>query len=134
QNPLSVAFLTVLQPGSNTSTAPSDTQVASLDNKMIGVVIEQSGGVRSIALFNNQSGQVPAPITSTSYNFPGSGLVTHILAGLVPNAAYAVALNNGIVSVDQNANGDRAASPSGVLRFVLSSSVAPPATPAGFDA
>ncbi len=133
-NPLSVAFLTVLQPGSNTSIAPADTQVASLDNKMIGVVIEQSGGVRSIALFNNQSGQVPAPITSTSYNFPGSGLVTHILAGLVPNAAYAVALNNGIVSVDQNANGDRTASPSGVLRFLLSSSVAPPAAPAGLNA
>ena len=133
-NPLSVAFMTVLQPGANTSTGPTDTQVASLDNKMIGVIIEQSGGARSIVLFNNQSGQVPAPITSTSYTFPGSGLVTHVLTGLVPNAAYAVALNNGIVSVDQNANGDRAASPSGVLRFLLSSSVAPPAAPSGLNA
>ena len=133
-NPLSIAFLTVLQPGANTSTGPTDTQVASLDNKMLGVVIEQSGGARSIALFNNQSGQVPAPITSTSYTFPGSGLVTHVLTGLVPNAAYVVALNNGIVSVDLSANGDRTASPSGVLRFLLSSSVAPPAAPAGLNA
>ena len=133
-NPLSIAFLTVLQPDANTSTGPTDTQVASLDNKMIGVVIQQSGGARSIALFNNQSGRVPAPITSTSYTFPGSGLVTHVLTGLVPNAAYAVALNNGIVSIDQNANGDRTASPSGVLRFLLSSSVAPPAAPAGLNA
>jgi hypothetical protein len=134
QNPLSIAFLTVLQSGASNSTGPTDTQVNSLDNKMTGVVIEQSGGVRSIALFNNQGGQVPAPITATSYAFPGSGLVTHILAGLVPNGAYAVAVNNGIVSAGQNANGDRTASPSGVLRFLLSSSGAPPAAPAGLNA
>jgi hypothetical protein len=133
-NPLSVSFLTVLQPGSNTSTAPTDTQVASLDGTMTGVVIEQAGGARSIVLFNNRNGQVPAPITSTSYTFPGSGLVTHILAGLAPNAAYSVVLNAGVVSVNQNANGDRAASPSGVLRFLLSSSAAPPAAPAGLNA
>ncbi len=66
---------------SNTSIAPTDTQVASLDNKMIGVVISQAGGARGIVRFNNHRGQVPAPITSTSYNFPGSGLVRHILAG-----------------------------------------------------
>lgn len=119
-NPLFVPFLAVLQPGSNTSTAPTNTLTASIDGKMIGVVIEQSGGARSIALFNNQGGQVPPPITSTSYAFPGSGLVTHVLTGLVPNAAYAVALNNGIVSVDQNPTGNRTASPSGVLHFQLS--------------
>ncbi len=133
-NPLSIAFLTVLQPGASTSTAPTDTQVASLDSKMIGVVIEQSGGARSVAFFNNQGGQVPTPITSTSYTFPGSGLVTHVLTGLVPNAAYAVILNTGIVSVDQNANGNRTASPSGVLRFLLSSTLAPPAAPSGLNA
>ncbi|HLE57231.1 MAG TPA: hypothetical protein VJB15_09120, partial [Rhodothermia bacterium] len=44
QNPLFVPFLTVLQPGSNTSTLPIDMQVASIDGKMIGVAISQAGG------------------------------------------------------------------------------------------
>ena len=134
QNPLSIPFLTVLQPGPSTSTAPTDTQVFSLDSKMIGVVISQAGGTRSIALFNNQAGQVPAPITSTSYTFPGSGLVSHTLMGLVPDAPYSVVLNGGIVSVNQGAGGDRTTSSSGVLRFMLSSSGAPPAAPTGINA
>ncbi len=134
QNPLFIPFLTVLQPGSNASTAPTDTQVASLDGKMIGVVISQAGGARSIALFNNQQGQVPAPITSTSYTFPGSGLVTHTLMGMVPGAQYSVDLANGVVTVTQNAGGSRTASPSGVLHFTLSSTGAPPDPPAGVDA
>jgi hypothetical protein len=133
-NPLSVPFLTVLQPGSNTSTAPVDTQVASLDGKMSGVVIAQTGGVRSIALFNNQAGQVPTPIASTSYTFPGSGLVSHTLIGLVPNAAYSVVLTAGVVNINQDAAGDRTASSSGVLRFTLSSSGTPPAAPTGVNA
>ena len=133
-NPLFIPFLTVLQPGSNTSTAPINTQVASLDNEMIGVVISQSGGARSIVLFNNQAGQIPTPITSTSYSFPGSGLVSHVLAGLIPDAAYSVALSGGVVNVTQSAGGDRTASSSGVLRFQLSSSGTPPVAPTGVNA
>jgi len=101
---------------------------------MIGVVITQSGGARSIVLFNNQAGQVPAPITSTSYTFPGSGLVSHTLVGLVPNAPYSVTLTGGVVSVNQSAGGERTASPSGVLRFTLSSLGPPAATPTGINA
>jgi len=123
QNPLFVPFLTVLQPGSSGSAAPSDTQIASLDGKMIGVEIAQSNR-RSIVLFNNQSGQVPAPITSTSYRALASGDVSHTLMGLVPGARYAVTLTDGVVRVDQSANGSRTASAAGVLHFTLSSSPA----------
>ncbi len=121
-NPLFIPFLTVLQPGSNTSTPPSNTQVSSLDGKMIGVDILQAGGAHGIALFNNQPGQVPAPITSTSYNFPGSGVVSHTLMGVLPGARYSVALTAGVVHVDQSPAGNLTASPAGVLYFTLSSS------------
>jgi hypothetical protein len=133
QNPLSVPFLTVLQPGSNTSSAPVDTPAASLDSKMTGVLVTPSVGVRELVLFNNQAGQVPAPITSTSYLFPGAGAVWQTLLGLVPGARYTVALVNGVVSVAQNTSGEKTASPSGVLHFLLSSSGEPNA-PTGFSA
>jgi hypothetical protein len=123
QNPLFIPFLTVLQPGSNTSAAPATTQIASADGKMIGVEISH-GGARNIALFNNQPGQVPAPITSTSYRFTGSA--SHTLTGMVPGARYSVALADGVVRVDQNAAGTRVASPAGVLHFPLSSSPSAP--------
>jgi hypothetical protein len=126
QNALFIPFLTVLQPGSSTSTPPSSTQISSLDGKMIGVDISQAGGARNIALFNNQPGQVPAPITSASYNFPGSGVVFHTLMGFVPGALYSVALTGGVVHVDQSANGNKTASPAGVLHFSLSSSPTSP--------
>jgi hypothetical protein len=126
QNPLSVPFLTVLQPGSNTSSAPTNTEVASLDGKMIGVEITQAGGAHSIALFNNQAGQVPPPITSTAYNFPGSGVVSHTLMGVVPGALYSVVLTSGVVQVDQSPTGNKTASPAGVLHFTLSGTFVPP--------
>src|SRR5207253_8843895 len=74
QNPLFVPFLTVLQPGSNSSSPPNSSQISSLDGKMIGVDVSQN-----IVLFNNQAGQVPAPITSTSYAFRGSDTASHTL-------------------------------------------------------
>ena len=120
QNPLFIPFLTVLQPGSNGSSATSNTQISSLDGKMTGVAI--SG--QSIVLFNNQPGQVPAPITSTSYNFNGSD-ASHTLMGVVPGALYSVVLTNGVVRVDQSATGNKTASPAGVLHFTLSSSSVP---------
>jgi hypothetical protein len=105
----------VLQTGSNTSTSPTDTQIASLDAKMTGVDIVQAGGVRNIVLFNNQPGQVPPPITSTSYNVSGSGPVSHTLLGVVPNAHYAAVLTAGVMHVDQIVAGSAIASPAGVL-------------------
>ncbi|PYQ48745.1 MAG: hypothetical protein DMF59_15115 [Acidobacteria bacterium] len=116
QNPLFIPFLTVLRPGSNTDSPPSSAQISSLDGKMIGVAI----GTQNIVLFNNQRGQVPAPVTSTSYNFSGSGTATHTLTGLVPGALYSVALTNGVVHIDQSAAGNKTASPAGVLHFTLS--------------
>ncbi|HEV8130601.1 MAG TPA: hypothetical protein VGQ81_05085, partial [Acidobacteriota bacterium] len=124
QNPLFIPFLTVLQPGSNTSTPPSNKQVSSLDGKMIGVEISQARSAQSIALFNNQPGQVPAPITSTSYNFAGSGFVFHTLMGVVPGALYSVVLADGVVHIEQSPTGNKKASPAGVLHFTLTSSPA----------
>ncbi len=120
-NPPFIPFLTVLQPGSSSSVPPISTQISSLDGKMIGAMIVQAGGVSSVALFNNQPGQTPAPVTSTSFNFAGSGAVSHTLMGLVPAALYSVVLTNGVVHVDQSAAGNRTASPAGVLQFTLSS-------------
>lgn len=120
QNPLFVPFLTVLQPGSNSSTAPNTSQISSLDGKMIGVTISQN-----IVLFNNQSGQVPAPITSTSYNFNGSGSASHTLMGVVPAARYSVTQTNGVVRVEQNVTGNETASAAGVLHFTLSATSSP---------
>jgi len=120
KNPLSTPFLTVLQPGSNTSTAPDSKQTASLDGKMTGVVVTPASGPRSLILFNNQKGQTPSPVASTSYTFPGSGPVSHTLMGLVPGARYSVVLTNGVVSVNQSATGDKTASAAGVLQFELS--------------
>jgi hypothetical protein len=119
QNPLIVPFLTVLKPGSSVSTAPANTRIAAIDGKMIGVEISQAGGVRNIVLFNNQTGQVPQPITSTSYNVSGSGSGSHTLLGVVPNARYFAVLSNGVMQVDQSPNGDRRSSPAGVLHFSL---------------
>jgi len=116
QNPLFIPFLAVLRPGSNSSAPPSDVQISSLDAKMMGVAI----GAESIVLFNNQPGQVPAPITSTSYNFNGSAAASHTLLGVVPGARYTVVLTDGVVHVDQSSAGNQTASPAGVLRFTLS--------------
>ena len=119
QNPLYTPFLTVLQPGSNASTAPASMAAASMDDKMSGVYITTADGRRSIALFNNQAGQVPAPVTETSYRVPGSGSVSHTLMGLVPGARYSAVSANGVIQITQSANGDKTASSAGVLRFVL---------------
>ena len=116
-NPLFVPFMTVLQPGPGTSTSPTDTQIASIDGKMIGVEIVQTGGTRNIVLFNNQPGQVPSPITSTSYNVSASGATTRTLLGVVPGARYSVVLANGVEHVEQSPSGDLIASPAGVLHF-----------------
>ena len=123
QNPLFIPFLTVLQPGSSSSAAPASTPVASLDGKMIGVDIAQ-GGAHSISLFNNQPGQVPTPVSSTSYRISGSA-VSHTLMGVVPGALYSVVLADGVVHVDRSAAGDKTASAAGVLHFTTSSSTPP---------
>ena len=120
-NPLSTPYLTVLQPGTSTSTAPTETQIATLDSKMIGVDITPFTGPRQIVLFNNQAGQVPAPVTTTSYNFTGTNSVWHTLLGMVPGAHYTAAPTAGVMHVDQNAAGLWIASPAGVLHFASDS-------------
>ena len=117
-NPLSIPFLTVLQPGPPGSAAPADTPLTSLDGKMTGVDVSQTGGVRNIVFFNSQPGQVPPPVTSTSYTFPSPDpSVTHTLLGVVPSTLYSVGFSGGVVYVSQSPSGDKMSSPSGVLEF-----------------
>lgn len=115
-NPLFTPFLAVLQPGSNTSAAPTDTLVTSTNGNMIGVEISQVGGARNVVLFNNQPGQVPPPITATAFNTAGAGS-SHTLVGLVPGARYSVVLAGGVMNVNLDPAGNRTASAAGVLRF-----------------
>jgi hypothetical protein len=119
QNPLSASFLAVLQPGGKTSTAPTDTRIASSDGKMVGVDIAQAGGKDNVVLFNAQAGQVPPPILSTSYPFSGPATATHTLCGMKPDARYAVSRTAGVVSVAQNDAGAFKATAAGVLQFDL---------------
>jgi hypothetical protein len=130
QNPPFIPFLTVLQPGSSASTAPNDAQVASFDGRMIGVGISQAGGAHHIVLFNNQAGQVPPPITSTSYSAP-AGALSHTLLGVAPLTRYSVVLSGGVVRVDQSSTGDTTSSPAGVLRFSTGTSRHAPVVTSG---
>jgi hypothetical protein len=116
-NPLFVPFLTVLQPGTSSSAPPIDTQIVSLDGKMIGANIVQADGAHNIVLFNNQPGQVAPPITSTSFNVAGAGSVAYTLLGVVPGTRYTAALSAGVMHVNQNGAGALTASPAGVLHF-----------------
>ncbi len=124
QNPLFIPFLTVLQPGPAGLAEPSANPITTLDNRMTGVDLTQSG-TRSIALFNSQTGQVPPPVTSVSYRVSGSGTITHTLMGVVPGAQYAVTVADGVVRVEQSAGGTRTASAAGVLQFTTGSPDAP---------
>ena len=117
-NPLFVAFLTVLQPGDNTSAPPTDTAIASLDGKMTGVDIAQ-GAAHRIVLFNSQPGQVPPPITTTSFNVTGAGALSYTLLGMVPGAHYAAAVSAGVMHVDQNVSGAWTASSAGALHYCV---------------
>jgi hypothetical protein len=115
-NPLFVAFLTVLQPGNNTSAAPIDTALATLEGNMSGVDIAQ-GATHRIVLFNSQPGQVPSPITSTSFNVTGSGAASYTLLGMVPGAHYSAGATTGVMHVDQNVLGTWTASSAGALHI-----------------
>ncbi|MEO7326752.1 MAG: hypothetical protein ABIW82_18170 [Dokdonella sp.] len=116
-NPQFVPFLAVLQPGASSSSAPIDTRLVSLDGNMIGVDILQAGGARSIVLFNDRTGQVPAPIVSTTFNVSGAGVLSYTLLGLAPNVHYSAVLTNGVMQVDQSPGGNWLSSPAGVLHF-----------------
>ncbi len=117
-NPLAIPFLTVLQPGAAALPPMTTSNISSLDAKMIGAVITQSGTV-NVVFFNNQAGSVPPPITTTSYNFTGPSSAIHTLGGFAPNARYSVARSGSVVSIAQNDAGDITASPAGVLQFTL---------------
>jgi hypothetical protein len=116
-NPLSIPFLTVLQVGATATPQMTTTNLTSSDGKMIGTQIVQPGSETNIVLFNNQSGQVPAPINTTSYNFSGPDTTKHTLAGFVPDAKYAVTFSGGVINIVQDAGGNVTASAAGVLQF-----------------
>jgi hypothetical protein len=113
---LSVSFLTVLQPGDQ-STQPLTVSAlaATGGGPLTGVQLSRGGAVVAILLFNDGPGQTPAPITSAIYPFAGPASAVHVLAGLVPGAHYRMTASNGAISVTQDDAGPLVASPSGVL-------------------
>jgi hypothetical protein len=127
-NPLLIPFLTVLQPGPTSMPKASTSNLSSQDGKMVGAKITQANDVTDIVLFNNSSGQVPAPITSTSYLFSGPSSAQHTLMGLEPGAQYSVSFVGGKVIIQQRSSGNVLASPAGVLQFQHASLPADTAT------
>lgn len=126
-NPLSMPVLTVIQPGSTADPQMTTAALTTADSKMIGVRIDQVGAKTNVVLLNNQTGQTPEPITTTSYAFTGPGTAVHTLAGLVPSAAYSVTISASTVTVIMNGSGNVTASAAGVLQF--SQTTAPESTP-----
>lgn len=125
-NPLFIPFMTVLQPAARSTPAATAVNIATGDSRMIGAMIVQSSAKADIVLFNNQSGQVPAPIVSTQYAFAGPAAAYHTLAGMIPGARYKITYSGGAVQVAKNASGNAVASPAGVLRFRLIGLMATP--------
>jgi hypothetical protein len=121
-NPLFIPFLTVLQPGTAATPQMVTTKLTSLDGKMLGAKIVTGGGTKTnLVFFNNRGGQVPAPLTTTSYSFAGLASAQHTLCGFLPQARYAVTFSAGKVGVEQNTSGNVTASAAGVLYFRLDS-------------
>ncbi|HEV8266956.1 MAG TPA: hypothetical protein VGR00_01935, partial [Thermoanaerobaculia bacterium] len=118
-NPLAIDFLTVLYPTTQVTSAPLTTALATNDAKMTGSRADVAGG-SLVALFNAGAGQVPVPVTTTSYPYSGTGSTVHVLCGMTPGAVYAVTYTNGVVTISQSPGGVVTASPAGVVRFMLS--------------
>ncbi len=116
-NPLFIPFLTVLQPAAPSTPPAAAINLATTDGKMAGARIVQSSGRTDVVLFNNQTGQVPAPIGSAKYGFSGPTAGFHTLAGMLPGARYKVVFSGGLVQLTQDTSGNVAASPAGVVRF-----------------
>lgn len=115
-NPLTLPFLTVMQVGDINAQEMTSTTLQSDDGLMTGARIT-SGGITNYVLFNNRSGQVQSPITTTSYTITGSSTAEHTLCGLVPGGAYQVSVNGATVMVTQQAGGNYTASAAGALQF-----------------
>ncbi len=124
-NQQSIPFLSVIQVGPTTTLPMSSTNLVSVDGRMRGAQIVQPTGATNVVLFNNQDGQVPTAITSTSYTFTGAPSALHTLCGLVPSARYRVTNSGSTISVVQDNAGSLSASAAGVLQFTL----APPPQP-----
>jgi hypothetical protein len=114
-NPLTMEFLTLLQPGAIARARMTGTVLASLDGKMRGARIEQPGGARTevnIVLINR--GLLPR--ARTSYKFSGAP-ATHTLGGMIANVRYRVSAANAMITVAEDASGTVTASAEGVLQF-----------------
>jgi hypothetical protein len=118
-NPLTIDFLTLLQPGANIRPAPTGTALTTQDNKMRGARIVQTIGATTevnVVLVNQDITPPITPVTRTSYTFSGPR-ATHLLGGMTPNARYRVEFANSLVTVTSDATGPLVASAQGILRF-----------------
>lgn len=116
-NILEHPFLTVFSAGNLELPNMNTDNIASNDNKMTGAAITLSDSSRFVVLFNQQSGQTPPPINTTTYNYAASGQTIHTLCGMQPNTLYDVIDNGSAITANATPTGSFLSSVSGVLRF-----------------
>ncbi len=118
-NPPVLPFLTVLRPGTKATPATKSSLITGSDTAVIGVRIDRPDGPTTVVVFNNQPGQVPPPLTTTTYPFSGPPDAVHTLCGVTPGTAYTVSFDGASVRVNQGGAGGAMASPAGVVQFKL---------------
>lgn len=116
-NVLEHPFLTVFSAGNLTLPEMNTANLATTDNKMTGAIIALADSSKYVALFNQQSGQTPPPISNTTYSYNQSGYTIHLLCGMMPNTNYDLSYNGNSISISAAATGSYTSSLSGVLRF-----------------
>ena len=112
-------FLTVFTAGNLTLPDMNTTNMTTNDNKMTGASIVLADNSHYIALFNQQSGQTPTPISNTTYNYTGNGQTTHTLCGMLPNTNYNVTDNGSSISIAASPTGSYTSTVSGILQFCI---------------
>jgi hypothetical protein len=127
-NSLTTPFLTVLQPTFRDDPAMTASSITSDGGTMLGANVLLPGKGRYVMLFNNGSGQTPAPVTSVTYSVAGATAARHTLGGMKPDGRYAVTIADPVVTVAEDAAGTYTASPAGVLQFGTAVSSVEPAT------
>lgn len=117
-NALELPFLTVMQPGSSSMAEMQTSTLYTADETMTGARIATADAVHYV-LFNNRPGQVPTPISSTSYAITTGEASHHTLCGLEPATHYAASVSNGTVTIAADNNGAFTTTDAGVLEFAV---------------
>jgi hypothetical protein len=116
-NPLFVPFLTVLQSGARSLSAPVAAKLATNESNMTGARIATADGKTNVVLFNAEQTQLQTPIASASYTVASAASAAHTLCGMKPNAKYTVTIAGDNVTIAEAPSGSFVSSQAGVLQF-----------------